>query len=338
MSSQLENEAAFESRILGFIYRQWLLHRKPVPAGTDLAGQTAIITGANGGLGLESAKQLLQLGLSKLVMAVRSEHKGKAAADGLRRDFSQAHIEVWVLDMEDYESIKAFATKCGSLNRIDIALLNAGLLNQVFRRSPATNHEQLIQVNYISTALLSILLLPVLKAKRPSPTKPGLLCLVTSDTAYWAKLENNSNLISQFDKEEAYSGFHRYMTTKLFEQFFVVKLAENISADDVIINMVNPGLCTGTALSRDSARSILFGIFERLMARSLEVGGSTYVDAVALKGKESHGSFVSDWSIRPYPSILYTKHGQEIKERLWEETMEELNFAGASKIVQDMRQ
>jgi hypothetical protein len=38
-----------------------------------------------------------------------------------------------------------------------------------------------------------------------------------------------------------------------------------------------------------------------------------------------------------YPSIMYAKEGQGIKERLWEETMEELNFAGASKIVQDMR-
>ena len=38
-----------------------------------------------------------------------------------------------------------------------------------------------------------------------------------------------------------------------------------------------------------------------------------------------------------YPPMVYTKDGQEIKERLWEETMEELNFAGASKIVQDMQ-
>lgn len=55
MSSQLQSKVAFEASFLAFLHRQWLVHQKPVPAGTNLSSQIAIITGSNNGLGLEAA-------------------------------------------------------------------------------------------------------------------------------------------------------------------------------------------------------------------------------------------------------------------------------------------
>ena len=59
----------------------------------------AIITGASSGLGFEASKQLLALGLSRLVVAVRSLERGEVAAQALRRAHPKAIIDVWPLNM-----------------------------------------------------------------------------------------------------------------------------------------------------------------------------------------------------------------------------------------------
>ncbi|KAI0453003.1 retinol dehydrogenase 12 [Xylaria acuta] len=343
MSSQLRNEATFEATLLGFFYRQWLMHRKPVPAGTNLSSQVAILTGSNSGLGLEAGRQLLQLGLSHLIVAVRSQSKGDRAADGLRKEFPRANISVWLLDMTSYKSIAAFVEKCKSLSRIDIVILNAGLTSGgTFTRVKETSHELSFQVNYVSTALLTILLLPVAKSKRVTGSTPPVISIVTSDAAFWASVETQGPILAHFDKVEGYVPFAWYQNSKLLQYFFVSKLAEEVSSGDVVVNMANPGLCAGTAFAQDGQgvsgiTRLFFNIFKAINARTAESGASTYVDAAVVKGEESHGSYVSDWAIRPYPEILYTEEGARVRERLWEETMEELNFAGASDIIKKMK-
>ncbi|TGJ88551.1 hypothetical protein E0Z10_g162 [Xylaria hypoxylon] len=342
MSSQLESEAPFETSFLGFFYRQWMVHRKPVPVGTNLSSQVAIITGANSGLGLEAGRQLLQLHLSHLILAVRSQAKGDKAAEGLRKEFPDATVSVWLLDMTSYDSITAFVGQCKSLPKINIVILNAGLISsQTFTIEKSTGHEHSFQVNYMSTTLLTILLLPVLKSKRISESKPPVLSIVTSDSAFWASLETQGPILPQLDKAEHYSTMPWYQKAKLLQYFFVSKLAEEIDSDDVIVNLANPGLCGGTAFG-DSGGGFsgitlaLINFVKWINARTVVAGASTYVDAV-VRGKESHGSYVSDWAIKPYPQILYTQVGAQIRERLWEETMEEFNFAGASDIIQRLK-
>lgn len=176
MSSELESHAGFEATFIGWLYRQFT-KPKPLPAGTDLTDQVAIITGSNTGLGFEACRQFLKLGLSHLIMAVRSQVKGDEAADQLRSEFPTSNISVWTLEMESYDSIRAFADRCATLPRIDIVLLNAALMKMAHTTVPATGHELTMQVNYLSTALLAILLLPILKSKRPSVPK-DLLFLV----------------------------------------------------------------------------------------------------------------------------------------------------------------
>ncbi|KAI1276991.1 retinol dehydrogenase 12 [Xylaria sp. FL0933] len=342
MSAQLESEASFEASVLGFFYRQWILHRKPVPAGTDLSSQVAIMTGSNSGLGLEAGRQLLELGLSHLILAVRSQSRGDKAADGLRKEFPDAQISVWLLDMSSYDSIFAFVEKCKSLSKINIVILNAGLKGgDVFTPEKSTGHEYTFQVNYISTALLTILLLPVLKSKRVAGSKQPVLSIVSSDSAFWTSVEAQGPVLAQLDKAENYSAMPWYQKAKLLQYFFVSKLAEEVDSSDVVVNLVNPGLCKGTAFGDKGGwspiQALLFGAFKFINGRSSATGASTYVDAVVVKGEESHGSYVSDWQIRPYPPILYTQTGAQLRERLWEETMEELNFAGASNIIQKLK-
>ena len=80
------------------------------------------------GLGFECAKQLLELGTSHLILAVRSQTKGDAAAEQLRTQFASAIIDVELLDMASPSSVRDFSRRCEhKLDRLDIVILNAGL-------------------------------------------------------------------------------------------------------------------------------------------------------------------------------------------------------------------
>lgn len=286
------------------------MHRKPYPPGTTLSGQTAIVTGSNSGLGFESARQLLQLGLSQLIVAVRSQAKGDAAADKLRKEFPSATISVWLLDMASYDSVTSFPKKCETLSRIDLVILNAGVQADQFKLLESTQHETDFQVNYLSTSLLAILLLPVLRAKKaPSSVLPPRLSIVSSDTAYWAPLKTTGRILAQFDQPELFDPMRAYQCSKLAQLFFIEKLTEHISAEDVIVNASNPGLCKGTDFSEDITSPLIsqafFWVFQNVCGRTVEVGASAMVDAVLVKGTESHGSYVSDWTIQPYDILTH---------------------------------
>ncbi|KAG8158090.1 hypothetical protein KVR01_011851 [Diaporthe batatas] len=338
MSAHLEKDARWETSFIGFLYRQFLCRPKPINA--DLSGQTAIITGANVGLGFETGRQLLGLGLSRLILAVRSQAKGDAAAVTLREEHPSATIEVWLLDMSSYASIHAFAKRCvgDELPRLDIAILNAGVQNAQFTRNEHTGYDNTFQVNYLSTALLSILLLPVLSERR-APGKPARLSVIGSDTQYWASLDPAGGaILPRLAAPAKFDAHVQYPTTKFLLVGFVAKLAESVNPDEVIVNTVNPGLTASTDIGRETQVSLPFKIFVKTVGRRLEWGADTYVDGAVVKGPESHGSFVSDWTIKPFPALYYTAEGSALRDRLWEETMEELNFAGVSSIVSKLAQ
>jgi NAD(P)-dependent dehydrogenase (short-subunit alcohol dehydrogenase family) len=290
-----------------FIKNQFRTPTVYPPKDLDLTSQVAIVTGSNTGLGYEASRQLLSYKLSHLVMAVRTVQKGETAADQLRKDFPQATIEVWMLDMNSYESIQSFADRVKSdLPRLDMAILNAGLGKQTFGTVPATGHEESVQVNYLSTSLLAILLLPILKTRSPSG-KPGRLTLINSATAYMTKFQNRDakQLLASFDDPKQWDGNDRYGSSKLLGQMFTYKLLEYVSADDVIINLADPGLVKGTGLGGKGGIliSVARSIFS-LAGRTVEAGATAYVDAVAVKGKESHGCFLMSWEIAPSVQAL----------------------------------
>jgi NAD(P)-dependent dehydrogenase (short-subunit alcohol dehydrogenase family) len=275
----------------------------------DVNGKCAIVTGSNTGLGFESARQLLSLGLSHLVMGVRSLERGNAAATKLRAANSSAKIEVWQLDMETYESIQAFVRKCqDNLSRIDIVILNAGLAPLEFTTIPATGHEITIQVNHLSTVLLTILLLPVLKSKSKGQNPPRLT-LVNSVTSHLCKFPNKNKrpILPSFDDTAVtpWDAGERYGVSKLLCQLFVVRLAENVNPEDVIVNMVDPGLTKGTGLARHAkgATAVAVKIFLSVAGRPVDRGAATYVDAALGHGKESHGCFLMNCKIAPYVII-----------------------------------
>ncbi|KAF2636853.1 putative short-chain dehydrogenase/reductase family protein [Massarina eburnea CBS 473.64] len=317
--------------------------QKP-PASTDLTDQTAIVSGSNIGIGLQCCDELLKLGLSHLIMAVRSSDKGEKAAAPLRKAYPKARIDIWTLDMLSYDSIQLFVQRCETeLKRLDVVILNAALILQEFTIHKPTGHEAMVQTNYLSTALLSLLLLPVLKEKRQSNT-PGRLTIVSSGMALMAEMKKwytEDLILPSFDNGTGWNLMavtNRYSTTKTLLLMFISKLSDNMSASSVIVNAVDPGLTQGTGLHRNSHGPVktIMTFAKMVTARSLQQGAWTYVDAAVVKGAESHGSFVMDWKICPFHDLMYTPEGKKATERLWAETLEELRFAHVSEVLKSV--
>ncbi|KAF7560012.1 hypothetical protein G7046_g4129 [Stylonectria norvegica] len=330
------------SRLALFWETQFTTKPQPPPPSTSLAGQTALITGSNTGIGLEAARIFLELHLSHLIIAVRSVDKGEAVAAPLRQAFPDAKVDVWPLDLLSYPSIQAFASRCASLPRLDIAILNAAVSQPVFTLSPA-GHEETFQVNYLSTALLAILLLPILKPKSPSQ-EPGRLALVSSGLGLQAAFANRDAepLIPSFDDPTDWgkpAARDRYSITKTLVLMLVYTLSERVSASDVIISAVDPGFTGGSQLHRNLPAPVkaFLVLLKAATARSLQHAAWAYVDAVAVRGEETHGSFVMNWAIYPFHHLMYTPEGKKTMGRLWEETLEELEFVQARKVVDSMK-
>lgn len=296
---QIRSRLTFQSG-LGFVYRQLFMHPPPIAAGLHLEGQTAIITGSNTGLGLEAGRQLLELGLSRLILAVRSQAKGDVAAESLQAQFPQAEIEVWILDMEDPASVSAFAKKSEGLKNLDIVVLNAGVQNRDAVVSPKTGKEQTFQVNYVSTVMLAVLFIPILQA-RTSNGNPARLSIVTSTTAYFAGFDLEKAILPQFD--DAYDVTKWYAREKLLQMVIVRRLAQLVDAEQIVINTVCPGLVGETeiwrTLNSNAVTKCMLSVYFKLFGRNLDEGASTYVHAVVSAGQESHGGFLSEWDVRP---------------------------------------
>ena len=287
-----------------FFYNQFRAKTQwPAPA-TSLAGQTAIVTGGNTGLGYEAALQLLGLELSHLILAVRSPEKGEAAAAKLRLFHPRARVDVWPLEMSAYDSIQAFARRVASdLARIDLVLLNAGVGRHVFSAVPSTGHEECLQVNYLSTMLLALLLLPTLKAKRAPGGPPARLTIASAALTLAAKFPNRDAdpLFPSFDDPKRFDRQENYNSSKLLAQMFLWKLVDHVSADDIILNLADPGWCKGTELVRDvkGPLRLLVKLFGATTGRTPKVGASCFVDGMVNKGKESHGCFLMSWQVHP---------------------------------------
>ncbi|KAK4166280.1 hypothetical protein QBC43DRAFT_258756 [Cladorrhinum sp. PSN259] len=316
-----------------------------VTPSTSLSGKTALITGATTGIGYHAAHHLLSLNLSHLILAVRNTEKGNTVASELRSKYPSATVTVEELEMSSSASILSFISRLkSSPTKINIAILNAAIfLQDTQLLNPFTLHNAVVQVNYINTFLLFILLLPLLRSTNPAD--PGRLAIISSAGVHMAKVphRNARPFLPTFDSPESkLDPIELYFSSKSIGQLFFVKLLQTYfpTPDDagLIVNLVDPGYCKGTGLHRDT-KGIMSRVFEfskTLTARSQVDGAWTYVDAVVSKGKESHGSFVMDWEIKPFTSLAYTEEGQDLMDALFEETMAQLEEldAGVREILE----
>ncbi|HEY4827875.1 MAG TPA: oxidoreductase [Solirubrobacteraceae bacterium] len=132
----------------------------------DQSGRVAIVTGANSGLGLATARDLARAGAT-VVMACRDEAKGERAAASIRASIPNAALEVAPLDLADLASVRSFAAQAAAHERIDLLINNAGIMAAP-RRLTKDGFESQFATNHLGHFALTGLMLPAL-LKAPAP-------------------------------------------------------------------------------------------------------------------------------------------------------------------------
>ena len=127
----------------------------------DQSGRVAVVTGANGGLGLETARELSRRG-ARVVMAARNLDKAARAESEIKGQIPDATLEVRALDLSSLASINQFATEVLAVyERIDILVNNAGVMGTP-RRETVDGFELQFGTNHLGHFALTALLMPAL--------------------------------------------------------------------------------------------------------------------------------------------------------------------------------
>ena len=180
----------------------------------NLNGKVAVVTGANGGLGLESAKALAGAG-AHVVMAVRNQEKAGEARDEILATHPDASLEIVELDLSSFENVKAAAEKIAANHpRVDILINNAGLMAMPERRT-ADGYEMQFGVNHLGHWLLTAGLLKPLVA-----ADAARVVTVTSTAHLTGRVVDPDNV----NMEGNYSAWGAYGRAKLANFHFALGL------------------------------------------------------------------------------------------------------------------
>jgi retinol dehydrogenase-12 len=322
----------------------------PVPT-TDFSGKTIIVTGANTGLGLECAKHLYaishwlprlypqltkrrraRLKLSNLILACRSTQRGEKAAADIFKETGcrgQTNIEVWELDLSNYESVVAFGARVRSqLPRLDGFISNAGM--EVEKFELAEGVERTITVNVIATFLCAIAVLP--KLQKTSSTHGTQTTLTFVGSMYHIFGPDNeldtpadADMFTALSQPETADMQWRYALSKLMVHQCLRELAPRVSSGNernkcqVVANVVNPGWCA-TELGRAKKVSLFERVNSALVGWTAEKGSRNLVNAVAA-GKDSHGRYLSECQIKLESAYMQSDRGDRIGRRMWKDLM-----------------
>ena len=200
----------------------------------DQTGRTAIVTGANSGLGLVTATELARHG-ADVILAVRNTKAGEAAAATIRTDAPDARISVRQLDLASLDSVRTFAERASDeLDRIDLLVNNAGLVILGDRRTTADGFELHFGTNHLGHFALTGRLLPLVERGR-SP-----LVVSLSSLSHRGAHLNFDDLMF----ERLWDASAAYGASKLANTVFGIELDRRLRAtgSPVISTLAHPGV------------------------------------------------------------------------------------------------
>ncbi|KAF2433258.1 hypothetical protein EJ08DRAFT_97125 [Tothia fuscella] len=232
--------------------------------------------------------------------------------------------------MLDYDSIKSFAAKVSGLDHLDIAILNAGMMAASYSQSPY-GWEKTLQVNVLSTTLLALRLLPILRAsKTPNSTPP--LEIVSSGLHTNAQISSNfeSAPLQAYNDPKNFSFQPQYGKSKFFVQCAVRAIAnrEEPKGGEALVVIVT-SLCSGACkseLGRELSNPVvrvLMKVFNFIFMRSTEEGSRTLVSGAVL-GSKAHGRFWQHDRIADDAPNLTGDKGERLQEAVWHDIINAL--------------
>jgi NAD(P)-dependent dehydrogenase (short-subunit alcohol dehydrogenase family) len=218
----------------------------------DLSGRTAVVTGANAGIGLETARQLRRRG-ANIVLACRDTGRGAAARDDLLAEPGAGTLELEQLDLASLASVRAFAERfLATHDELDLLVNNAGIM-MVPQGTTEDGFERQLGTNHLGHFALTGLLLPALLAA------PEARVVSVSSIAHRGASVDLSNL--QYE-QGGYTPSAAYGRSKLANLLFTFELQRRLGAigADVSSLAAHPGI---------SATNLADHLLDRWWARPL---------------------------------------------------------------------
>ncbi|CAG2194333.1 RDH12 [Mytilus edulis] len=224
---------------------------------TRLDGKTVLITGANTGIGKETAMDLAKRG-ARVILACRDLDKAKTAADDIKNRTGNANIVIKQLDLASLKSIKLFAGDINANeNRLDILINNAGIMRCPYWKTE-NGFEMQFGVNHLGHFLLTNLLLDLIKKSAPSRI------LTVSSLAHERGTINFDDIYS----EKSYDPGTSYSQSKLANVLFSRELAKRLEGTGVTTYSLHPGQYIVKTPEEGAQTTIYCAVDEKLTSES----------------------------------------------------------------------
>lgn len=246
----------------------------------NLTGKITIVTGANSGIGLETARAFTAHGAT-VVMACRNPAKAQSAASEIRNINPKAKLDLLELDLASLESVRKFADDFSTkYNQLDILANNAGVMALPEHHKTANDFEMQFGTNHLGHYALTGLLLPLIKKT------PGARVVTVSSQAHKFGKFDPENL----NAEKGYQKMGAYGLAKLSNLLFTYSLQHKFKQFNInaIAAAAHPGW-TATNLQKYSS-VFMFG--NKLFAQSPPMGALPTIRAavaIDVKGGEYYG-------------------------------------------------
>ncbi|MFL2957223.1 MAG: oxidoreductase [Candidatus Thalassarchaeaceae archaeon] len=224
----------------------------------DQTGKIVIITGSNTGIGYHMAYGLASKG-ANVVMACRNLEKASDSKDKILKDYPDANIELYQLDLADLDNIRSFANKFTNENdRLDILINNAGVMIPPYSKTK-NNFELQFGTNHLGHFALTGLLLPLLEKN-----DDGRIITVSS-------IAHNPGIIDFNDlnsERKKYSKWGSYSQSKISNLCFAIELDRRLKAGgfSTISLASHPGY-SNTELQRYSILWRILNVFFAMSAK-----------------------------------------------------------------------
>jgi NAD(P)-dependent dehydrogenase (short-subunit alcohol dehydrogenase family) len=295
----------------------------------DQSGRTAVITGANSGLGLVSARELARHG-ARVVMACRNTTKGAEAMQQILAEIPKADLELAPLDLGDLESVEAFADSLhGGLatDGIDLLINNAGVMAPP-RRETADGFELQIGTNHLGHFALTARVMDLVQARQGSR-----IVTLSSGAHKMGKIA-----FDNLQGTRHYMRWSAYGQSKLANLLFALELHRRLraSGSHVMSLAAHPGYAATNLQSAavPTVDRLLMVLSNAVMAQSAEMGALPQLYAATAPGAQS-GTYIGPDGVgefRGYPHVCQPSgaaRNEQTAARLWDvsENLTGVSFA-----------
>ena len=284
-------------------FRIHALSFRPEDLEVDLSGRRCLVTGANSGIGFESALALADLG-AEVVLLCRNAERAEAAAVRIQEQTGNQRVVAEIVDMSDLSSVQAAAERFAAKS-VDVLIHNAGVLPH--ERIECDDGLELTFATHVAGPFLLTRLLEPRLAESPD----ARVIFVSSGGMYTRRLE----LADTEWKTRKYDGVIAYAETKRAQVVLAELFAESLRDRGVAVNSMHPGWADTPAVASSLPT---FHRVTRSMLRTPAEGADTVVWlAASPRAREHSGTFFFDRQPRRTHWLPWTRESEADRHALW---------------------